>query len=109
MTSVALTSPEKGTAEIVDVATGAITSINVGATNVSRDWLPAFSPDGKWIALVAYGAPHDYHLIVVEATGKNVQDFGQVSADDSGQVQWATDGKAIFVLGTQAIGAATAP
>lgn len=104
MTSVVVASGQgKGTAEIVNLDTGAMTQVMVGATNVSGDWLPAFSLDGRRIALVVYDAKGNYHLIAADSAGKNVVDLGTVSSEESGRIQWAKDGKSILVIGTKTI------
>lgn len=60
----------------------------------ARAWLPAFSPDGKFVAYVGYSKNNIGELWIVPTTGGNPMKLAKVNGRLRGPV-WSSDGKYI--------------
>jgi dipeptidyl aminopeptidase/acylaminoacyl peptidase len=86
-----------------------ISSIDVATDNVSRlvstpapEGAPTYSPDGKWIAYIAFEAPARGGIVnyayVIPAAGGNARQLHKTSDEYLTLIGWSSDSKSVYFL-----------
>jgi dipeptidyl aminopeptidase/acylaminoacyl peptidase len=81
-------------------ADGKSKAVNVTAANPAYDFSPAFSPDGKWLAVkqmkrAGYEADRE-RISVIEVATKKTRVLTEAWDRSAGDIQWSPDGRTIY-------------
>lgn len=85
---------------VVEMATGAIKTVDVGGTNIERgDMGLTWSPDSKWLAYSKSGSNNFKQIIVWSAKDNSIRSLTNSFAD-SNSPAWDRDGRHLYFLAT---------
>ncbi len=85
---------------VVEMATGAIKTVDVGGTNIERgDMGLTWSPDSKWLAYSKSGSNNFKQIIVWSAKDNSIRSLTNSFAD-SNSPAWDRDGRHFYFLAT---------